>query len=384
MSLSVRFGIVLIGLGILFLGFYLQKKSIQGFQNDSGPPVITDSPPPPPPQPITPASLAQPPTTVVDKPLFNVDDVDVLVMKDKQTRSKMNMILNNKNIADVIFLKYIAADLLVNLNVIFNEVFTYIKLVQNVGNLYSNATEMNKNTIRQIIYTASDQVDMLYNIYYTIPSNIVSTDSILVSDSAPPNAVNNPYVIAEASKQISAILATLPSPANKLNTYLNTLMKSISTLSVTSVPGDIITFSLNLAQYLSTIDTQHKNLTKTLETLNTRSIKTPIDNDKLETAKKAKTSFLNTTITSLQSIETSLQATKMTDPKVADAITDLKNRITSLQAALTAMKPPPVLEQFASYMNPYDQPSVSTLQSREFGLGRKTYIDQVFSGIKFW
>jgi hypothetical protein len=375
MSLSVRFGIVLIGLGIVFLGFYLQKRGIEGFQNDSA-----SSPE----QPITPASVAQPPKTIPSKPLFNVDDMEVLVMKDKQIRSKMNMIVNNKTTADVIFLKYIASDLLVNLNIIINEVFMYIRTIHDIANVYSNATEMNKNTIRQIVYTVSDQVDMLYNIYYTIPSNIVSTDSILVSDSAPPNAVNNPYVIAEASKQISAILATLPSPANKLNTYLNTLMRSISTLSVNSIPSDVSTFSLNLAQYLSTIDTQHKNLTNTLDTLNTVSIKNPIDNDKLETAKKAKTSFLNTTISSLQSIETSLQATQMTDPQVADAITDLKNRITSLQAALTAMKPPPVLEKFASYMNPYDKPSVNTLQSREFGLGRKAYIDQVFSGIKFW
>lgn len=384
MSLSVRFGIVLIGLGIVFLGLYIQKRGIEGFQNDSGSSPTVMGYMPPSEQPITPASVAQPPTQVVDKPLFNVDDVDVLVMKDKQIRSKMNMIINNKTTADVIFLKYIAADLLVNLNTIFNEVFTYIKIVTDISSIYRNATEMNKNTIRQIIYTASDQVDMLYNIYYTIPSNIVSTDSILVSESAPPNAINNPYVIAEASKQISAILAAMPSPASKLNTYLNTLMSSISTLSVNSTPSDVGTFSLNLAQYLSTIDTHHKNLTKTLETLNTVSLRTTVENDKLETAKKAKTSFLNTTITSLQSIVTSLEATKMTDPKVADAITDLKNRITSLQAALTAMKPPPVLEKFASYMNPYDQPSVNTLQSREFGLGRKVYIDQVFSGIKFW
>ena len=384
MSLSVRFGIVLIGLGILFLGFYLQKRGIEGFQNDSGsgPTVIGYIPPPP--QPKTPASVAQPRAQMVERPLFNVDDVDVLIMKDKEIRSKINMILNNKTIADVIYLKYIASDLLVNLNIIFDEVFTYIKIVTDVDNLYNNATETNKHTIRQIIYTASDQADMLYNIYYTIPSNIVSTDSILVSESAPPNAINNPYVIAEASKQISAILAAMPSPANKLNTYLNTLMKSISTLSVNSAPSDVNAFSLNLAQYLSTIDTQHKNVTKTYDDLTNTSLITTVENDKVETAKKAKTSFLNTTITSLKSIETSLEATKMTDPKVADAITDLKNRITSLQAALTAMKPPPVLEKFASYMNPYDQPSVSMLQSREFGLGRKTYIDEVFSGIKIW
>jgi methyl-accepting chemotaxis protein len=320
----------------------------------------------------------------VEKPMFNVDDTDILVMRDKETRSKMNMILNTKTTSDVIFLKYIASDLLVNLNIVFNEVFQYIKVLSDVANNYSKASEKNKYTIRQMIYTAGDQVDMLYNIYYTIPSNIVSTDSIMISDSAPPNAINNPYVLAEAAKQISAILAALPSPASKINTYLTTVMKSVSGLAAESSPTDIEMFSLNLAQYLNTVDVQLKNLSKTVDDLTKAAVNNPVENSKIESATKAKSTFLNTTVSSLQSIVAALVKTNMTDPKVADSITDVSSRITSMQAALTAMKPQAALEGFASKMNPYDQPSANAIQSREFTLGRRAYSDEVFSGIKFW
>jgi hypothetical protein len=377
MSLSVRCGAVFIGIGILLLGFYVQKKSIQGFQ--SGGDTSSEAP-----STQTPAMIVQQPASAVEKPMFNVDDADVLVMKDKETRSKMNMILNTKTTSDVIFLKYIASDLLVNLNIVFNEVFQYIKVLNDITNIYSKASETNKYTIRQMIYTAGDQVDMLYNIYYTIPSNIVSTDSIMISDSAPANAINNPYVIAEAAKQISAILAALPSPASKINTYLTTVMKSVSGLSADSSFGDIDTFALNLAQYLNTVDVQLKNLSKTVEDLTKAAVKNPVDDSKIESATKAKTTFLTTTISSLQSIVSGLIKTNMTDPKVADAITDVSSRITSMQAALSSMKPQAALEGFASIMNPYDQPSANAMQSREFTLGRRAYSDEVFSGMKFW
>jgi hypothetical protein len=382
MSLSVRFGTVLIGLGVLFLGLYLQKQSVQGFQNaaDSGSMPVMEMPDPPP-QSNTPAVAAQPPKLTVSAPLFIVDDLNVILAKDTQIRSKMNMIISNKNTSDVIFLNYIASDLLINLEVIFKEVFQYIKTVSDIKGLYSNNTEENKHTIRQMVYTASDQVDMLYNIYYTIPASIVATDSIVISDSAPVNAVNNPYVIAEASKQISAILATLPSPASKINTYLTNVMNSISSMkSNENVTG----FSMNLAQYFDTLDVQMKNLSNTLEKLNKVAISNPVGDGKIEDATKAKMTFLSTTITSLQSIQKALEASKLTDSKLANAISDVKTRIASMQAALTAMKPPPVLENFASYMNPYDQRSPSVTQAREFALGRRAYVDEIFAGIKFF
>jgi predicted RNA binding protein with dsRBD fold (UPF0201 family) len=161
-------------------------------------------------------------------------------------------------------------------------------------------------------------------------------------------------------------------------------MKSVSGLTAQSSSGDIETFSLNLAQYLNTVDVQLKNLTKTIDDLTKAAVKNSVDETKIESSKKAKATFLATTISSLQSIVTGLTKENMTDPKVADAITDVNSRITSMQAVSTAMKPQAALEGFASRMNPYDQPSANAMQSREFALGRQAYSDEVFSGIKFW
>jgi hypothetical protein len=333
----------------------------------------------------TPAVAAQPYKPIVNAPLIIVDDLDVLIVKDKEIRSKMNMIMTNKPLSDVSLLNYIASDLIINLEIIFKEVLQYVKTISDITALYSGNTDQNKHTIRQMIYTISDQVDMLYNIYYTIPSNIVATDSIVISDSAPVNAVNNPYVIAEASKQISAILSTLPSPASKINTYLKKVMSSVTTLS-SSV--EISTFTMDLAQYFDTVDVQLKHLSNTLEKLTKESVRSNISDDKIADATKAKNSFLSMTITSLESIQTSLQnlvkANELSDPKLANTSSDIESRITTMRAALTAMKPRPVMENFASSMNPYDQPSPSAMQAREFGLGRRAYIDEIFAGIKLF
>jgi hypothetical protein len=385
MNLSVRFGIVLIGLGVVFLGLYIQKKSVQGFQSGSGTEtILIGEIPPPVPQSNTPAVAAQPAQNVISKPLINVDDMDTLIAKDKQIRSKMNMIITNKTASDVIFLNYIASDLLINLELIFKEVFQYIQTITDVPSMYNSNTEKNKHTIRQMIYTLSDQVDMLYNIYFTIPSNIVATDSIIISESAPANAINNPYVIAEASKQITAILSTLPSPGSKLNTYLTNLMNSLAKVSNNSTPSEISMFSMNLAQYFDTLDVQMKNVSNTLDKINKVSVTNDVSDDTLKDATKTKSSFLSTSITSLQSIQTFIEKSPNTDPKLTNALSDVKSRITSMQAALMSMKPSPVMENFASIMNPYDQLSPSAKQAREFGLGRKVYIDEVFSGLKLF
>jgi len=384
MSLSVRFGTILIGLGVLFLGFYVQKKSIQGFQ------LATEAP-----SPIGETSGYRPvelPSAeksailrpVNDKPtLINVDDVDALVQKDKQIRSKMNLVANAKSTSDLLLINYLSSDMMANLNIIYKEAFNYISTISNIPSLFSRTDEKYQNTIRQLIYTASDQVDMLYTIYFTIPSNIISTDTIIPSGTASISSINNPAVVAESAKQVVNILSTLPSPSTKLNKYLTDLMKSIKTLSTDSPKADIAQFVSSLKTYLNTLDVQQESMTSNISALKSASTLYSIDPAKTESTADNKSTFLTTTITSLQSINTALQATNMTNPEIVDNITKLEGRITSMQANLTSMKGPPArLEGFASIMNPYDQPSANSIQALEFALGRRTYIDEVFSGMK--
>jgi hypothetical protein len=372
MSLSVRFGTVLIGLGVLLLGFYVQKRSVQGFQSGTSSRPTAEE-----------AAIARPLNDNI--PLVNVDDIDVLAQKDAQIRSKMNMVVNTKRTSDLLFISYISSDMMANLNIIYKEIFDYIQNVSNIRDLFSRTDTKNQNTLRQLIYTTSDQTDMLYTVYFTIPSNIISSDTIIPSSTATISSINNPDVVAESAKQVSNILSTLPSPSAKLNKYLTELMKSVKTLSTDSTKDDINMFSSKMKTYLNIVDIQQEQMTTNMSDLNSASKQYTIDPAKIESAADNKRTFLTTTITSLQSIITALEATKMPNPEIIDTLTKLQGRVTSMQANLTSMKIPSArLEGFASTMNPYDQPSPSATQAHEFGLGRRAYIDEIFAGIKLF
>jgi hypothetical protein len=164
-------------------------------------------------------------------------------------------------------------------------------------------------------------------------------------------------------------------------------MKSVGALSSDSSTDDITEFMTKLKRYLNTVDIQQEHMTTNMADLKSASKRYTVDPAKLEATVTNKSTFLTTTITSLQSIITGLQATTMTNPEIVDTVTNLQGRVTSMQANVTSMKTlkgsgSGSVEAFASRMNPYDQPSVNGMQSREFSLGRQAYSDEVFSGIK--
>lgn len=357
---------------MVLLGLHIQKRSVQGFQSEKSARPTAAA-----------AAIVRP---VNDNPsLITVDDKDILVQKDTEIRSKMNMVVNAKSTSDLLLIAYISSDMMANLNILYKEVMEYVKGISNVSDIFSRAEDKSQNTIRQLIYTTSDQVDLLYTVYFTIPSNIISTDTIIPSATATISGINNPDVVAESAKQVSSILSNLPSPSAKLNKYLVDLMKTIKILSTDSSSHDITEFSSKMKTYLNTVDIQQESMTTNMAGLKSASMRYTIDTAKMESAANNKKTFLTTTITSLQSIVTGLEATKMPNPEIIDTITNLQGRITSMQANLTSMNAPTVrLEGFASIMNPYDEPSPSAKQAREFGLGRREYIDEIFSGIKLF
>jgi hypothetical protein len=378
MSLSIRVGTVLLGLGVLFLGYYVQKKNIQGFQSRPDPAALALPTP-------ADAAIIQPAND--QPPLYSVDDLSALVAKDAETRSRMNLITNAKQTSDLLLINYLSSEMMANLSILYKEVEDYSKSISDVKDIFSRTDNKHQNTIRQLIYTASDQADMLYTIYFTIPSNIISTDTIIPSGTATISSLGNPEIIAESAKQVSNVLSTLPSPSSKLNMYLKDLMKSIGGLSTDSSSDDIAQFTSKMKRYLNTVDIQQEHMTTNMADLKSASKRYTVDPAKLEAAATNKSTFLTTTITSLQSIITGLQATTMTNPEIVDTMTNLQGRVTSMQANVTSMKTlkgSGSVEAFASRMNPYDQPSVNGMQSREFSLGRQAYSDEVFSGIKLW
>ena len=359
MNLTVRLGIVLIGCGIFFLGLRLQRG--EGFQNADMPANAPKRPP---------------------EPLYRVDDLETLISKDKELRSKMNMIINTKTAADVLFLKELSSEMMTNLNIIFKEVTQYINAIYDVGKTFTGLDTTRQFTLRQMVYTASEQADMLYTIHFTIPSNIISTDSIVMSDSATTSSVSDPKVIAESAKQVSAVLAGLPSPVSKLNSYLTNIMNTIPKLTANSSEDDYTLFNLDIQNYLHTLDTQQGNLTANINEVSAAVKRDTIDSAKLVAANTNRVSFFTTSVSSLQSIIGALNAAELQSPIIANVLADLKTHLSTMQAGLVAAKAQVPKESFVSYKNPYD--NLSSLQSREFSLGKKAYVDEVFAGMKFF
>lgn len=290
--------------------------------------------------------------------------------------------MNMKTGADVLFLKELSSEMMTNLNIIFKEVTQYINAMYDVRKIFASLDTTRQFTVRQMVYTASEQAEMLYTIYFTIPSNVISTDSIIMSDSASTTSVNDPKVIAESAKQVSAVLAGLPSPASKLNSYLSSIMNTIPKLTVDSSGDDYTLFNMNVQNYLHTLDTQQANLTANINEVSAAVKRGTIDSAKLVTANTNRVSFFTTSVSSLQSIVDSLDPAALPSPIIANVIADVKTHLSTMQAGLVAAKAQVPKESFVSYKNPYDH--LSSLQSREFSLGKKAYVDEVFAGMKFF
>ena len=454
MSLSFRLGMILLGLGILLLGLYTQRKSIQGFQDTPaaqavmGPPAVPPSTPtspsgpdlgmgsgmtppaqpalpippvmpepaPPPAQAMIPApaasAAAPPPASNIPAaalagamaptpPPIPVDDIQTLKSKDSEIRSKFNMITKNKVGADPIFQNLLPSDTMANLHLLYKEVSYYVTNISNFSSAISSASQDDQAVMRQLVYTISDQVNMLYNIYFTLPSTLISTDSIIKSDSAALNSVKDPNVISESVSQVQQLLSHIPSAESKLVSSLNAVMMQVKTITPTS---NINLFNNTLNIYLNVVDAVSTNRSASVSDTNTIYLSTaktdPASASKINTAINANITFLNSTISSVQSIVTAIQPIQ--NAAIPGIVSNLNARVASMQASLTAMNKQlgsvtamgsgtmgsgamgSGKEGFISIGNPYNQPSPSSSQGREFSIGRRAYADEVFAGIKFW
>lgn len=425
MSLSFRLGMILLGLGILLLGLYTQGKSIQGFQDVPAAPAAPAPPPaammaappatnsgtmPPsvPPVQVAPPSLtvsSTPPPTTVSSPV-PVDEIQALKSKDIEIRNKFNMITKHKATSDSTLQTLISPDSTSKLTLLYNEVDNYVSRMPNFISTFSSATVNNQVILRQLLYTVSDQVNILYNIYFTIPSILISTDTIVKSDTATSDTVTNPAVTSESVIQMEQILSQIPSAESKLASSFNAVTSKILTITP---DNSISEFNTTLQIYLNVLDavsaTKNMNVSETnkmfLNRLNTDSLAA----SKIQSAITANISFITSTISSLESIITSLQ--KNTNIAIPGIVSSLKERVKTFQESLAAMSKQigtvtmmesaavgsgamgsgPMgsgIEGFISIGNPYDKPSPSLKQAREFSMGKRAYIDEVFAGIKFW
>jgi hypothetical protein len=203
MSLSsARLGLLLVGLGILLLGFYLNRKHYDGFQEGSGAPKI-----------------------------------EPLIARDADIRNKFMLVENVKEKSDLTLKKLLPTSGLIALDMLYSEVSSYVKgFTEDIKTLSAKAADISPREaaaaevgvprdlvkLSQVIYTVNDQVDILHKVYLTIPSIIISSKSVINPDTASPTMISHEDVLKEAIPEITTLLSNIPDPKTKLNNYMTT------------------------------------------------------------------------------------------------------------------------------------------------------------------
>jgi hypothetical protein len=440
MSLSsARLGLLLLGLGILLLGFYLNRKHYDGFQAGSGAPKI-----------------------------------EPLMTRDADIRNKFMLIDAIKTNTDMVFKKLLPTPQLITLDMLYSEVSSYVKGF--TGDIQTlSPTDLVK--LSQLIYTVNDQVDTLYKIYYTIPSTIVSSKAVINPDTAPSFTISlSEDVLTEAIPEITQILSNIPDPKAKINDYITHFSNKINTIQKDQSDANINDLR-NLLQKLQQITTSvMNNLSFTVSSINSKYIpligKDTGALDKIKSIANEKIDFQKMVVSSVEPLVDSLEMIQNPVSSINQIIVQLNgliaffrtgiesdttalNRIvtsannnipippvappkpgstslttTSVSAPLPPGLSPPMplppglspptapptapaeaapaaaapaeaapaeaapveaapmettkLEGFASYKNPYNQPSPSISQAYEFRLGKNSYLDEIFKSIQSW
>jgi hypothetical protein len=370
---SARLGLVLLGLGILFLGLYLQRKA-EGFQA-SGEGSGSGS---------GPAKAAIIP---------HGDVVMNLHQKDAEIRNKFKMINANKVSTDVILTKYINSDLMNNLNILHSEVASYVHNMQNIDKTYTEASSDNQTIMSQLVYTTADQVNMLYYIYYTYPSTIISTNTTVQADSARPSDLGVDEVLKDATTPITALLVSLPTATTKMTEFATRLFDTTNALTKDQNTSLVSQFNTNLIKYTQLVELQMKTLSNTITNTNIKYLSTTSTDQNsynlVSTAMNNYISFVKSAIDLLTSVLNILQKITENTSNIAPLVSTITSRLATLNTSESAMKLQLTsvtsgrrAESFVSYRNPYNQPSPNGTQAQEFRTGKKAYADEVFSAMK--
>lgn len=378
MSQSSRLGIIVIGVGLLFLGSYLYKA--EGFQNtgpvsNAAPPASPDTPPPIPDRYSGPIATA---TGIGDVSLYTAH---------KDILNKYVLIKKNKLTADIMLTKYIDSDAFSKISYLYNEVNSYINESFDIGQITNMPEGASKQTLQQIIYTTHDQVAMLYYIYYTFPSIVIASNAVIDSDGANAYSTTNEEVIATSVSMIMNQINVFPSSLQRMNTTAKRLQSLTTSLTNNSNDGTTSAFITALNEYVKVCDNELVNQNTYMT--NIRSLQATqsgsgsgANTNRYTSFLQAKVLFLENAVNILQSIQTSISSLKDLNPIIT---TTVSSRVNTYNEELMNTKNSLIIynkEGFQSYANPYIAPNPSLFQAREFRLEKRSYLDEIFSQIK--
>jgi hypothetical protein len=300
-----------------------------------------------------------------------------LSMKDYEIRSKFKLVNKNKMSTDVILTKYLSdTDELSKIAILFNNVKDYIQHNLDIQGTIVRGTETDANILRQLIYTTHNEVSMLYKIYYTIPSLVISTGTIISADTAASSSVLDEEVLAKSVVMIRSELAGIPTLTEQFGTASSTLMLNATTLQTDKTDTNVTLLQQSINKFIRISDMSIEDYDYKIQNITVANLPA-----KLTSTINNKISLLGSIIRVLQEVVGILNKV----PDMNSAITaNINTRIASYNSQLTATQNTQKKEGFQSYSNPYNTPSPNLKQAYEFRLNKNTYLNDIFSTLKFW
>ena len=210
--------ILLIGLALVALGLYMHASPVQeGFQESSVPPTATQV-------------VSTPTPTKLDTTVPEDED---LKRKVAEIRTMLAAITTNKPKQDLTLNGLLDAELLNTLDTLVEEVTFFdsrppspeLELFLTHLNNYSSLKDEQKKTVRGMVLVGHQIATVLYYIYMTLPTMIISTGVVVdpkTTDSE--SGLADPSVAREMKSTITSLLSGLPKLSTKLEEATKRLM----------------------------------------------------------------------------------------------------------------------------------------------------------------
>jgi hypothetical protein len=380
---SFRLGVIFLGIGIILFGRYLQEH-VEGFQETiSSTPTGSESGSTMPIGSIT-ANLPNTTTSsdsinrslttdITDKYFLPATTTNYTGMKeldlvsiDFEIQKKFNIVHNTKDATDKVLVKYISdADLFMKLDSLYTEVKIYVIYmtgIMGIQTVIEESTPESLLNLRQLIYTANEYVNILYKIYITFPSTIISSNTFITSSSGI-ESITDDVVLANTVTMIRQELQNIPSLQSMIAKIKTTLLASAVDLKNTPTSSSI-SFYETFMTYMRVNNIEYTGLKNYLEKIKATKMKNMIliaQNNIIAYLQEniATINAVLQNVKNLPNLEESSQSTiQIRLSTYNDLLKTAEEDYTKFEA----------IEPFESYKNPYSPPTIALEQTKEFRL----------------
>ncbi len=393
---------VFIGLAVLAVGLYLQARPVsrEGFQAETAAVETT-----------APASatieLISPPAIAGAQLDAKLPEEDALKQKVAEIRTMLAAITANKPKQDLTLNGIVDAEILQTLNTLVDEVTFFdskppspeLELFLTQLNQFSNLTDEQKAKMRSMVLVGSQIASILYYIYVTLPTMIISTGIVADPKDTREDLLVDPTVVKEIRSTISSLLAGIPRLSTKLEEATKRLLsmmenfKDITRANPEYLEGLLIAYNdyyrlcnMKVQTYKRQISTQKIAVqsTFTQETMEQNQFLQKTGQN-ISLNIQAALDFIQMYLDTATPIQMKVDAALKEYPEVPDLMmlkTTLDANIQTMMLNKTSMTytekvMSPKKEGFVSVQNPYNSATPNLFQALKFRIGKETLITDV-------